>query len=121
MSEYEFSAQNARVIKRVALWLKLLAIILGAGGILGIAIDIARIGTVSTGTTIISLLQSAAFIALGIVMFRPADNFERVATTEGRDISEVMTGLADINFAAKATIVILILMIALDVVQIALG
>ena len=117
MSQYEFSEEHGRVIERVGGKVLILGILMALGGVVGIAIDIARIGTVPTLTSVASTIQSALFLVVGGVLLRPSDNLKRVATTKGKDITELMTALRELNWGTKAVIIVLLVMLILEVVQ----
>jgi hypothetical protein len=48
-------------------------------------------------TIIILLLIGLVNIVIGVTLWRPADNFRRIVSTEGSDIPELMTGLNELS------------------------
>ena len=67
---------------------------------------------------VIAGLYGIVFITMGVMFFRPADNFRRVATTQGNDITEVMTGLQELRGGFRLVSILIVVCLVLDVITI---
>jgi hypothetical protein len=118
MAQYEFTAEQNKVIGHVALRCVVNAVLLALLGLVGLVGAILSLGEAETLLSIAGMLYGVAFITMGVVFFRPADNFRRVTTTEGNDISEIMTGLKELRGGFRLVSILIVVCLILDVVTI---
>jgi hypothetical protein len=114
MAEYEFTAEENRVVDQVSRKLKHIAILFLALGALQLA-D-AFMLTDPTGRWT-SMGAALLLLLLGWLFWRPLDNFRRIITTEGSDIREVITALKDLRLAYLGAEIILIVLAAGIIVE----
>lgn len=113
--QYEFTEQESRAIATVGVRGKLQSVLLGLYGILMLIPALLRWGEVPVVQSVLFIVWSLLFVFMGIVFYRPADNFKRVATTRGNDITEVMTGLREFNWGIGVLIVLISLSLVFDI------
>ncbi len=116
MSKYEFSTEQNRTIHKVSTRMIVQGILLALGGAIGIITDFVEMDTFTTPKLITTVIQSALFIVMGVLIFRPSDNFKRITKTEGKDIEELMRGVKEMNLAVVMSIILLILIVSGDFV-----
>ncbi|HEY5666615.1 MAG TPA: hypothetical protein VIV64_07830 [Gammaproteobacteria bacterium] len=113
MAEYEFSEEDnktfdllARALRRFALTFAVFAVILTILGSIWIAFITAGTPDSPTGSPavggapwliIVVYAGIPATAALALMFLRPLDNLKRITATEGRDISELLGALGDLN------------------------
>ncbi|MBC8332761.1 MAG: hypothetical protein H8E28_12325 [Anaerolineae bacterium] len=114
MSEYEFTPQDDKIFKTLSRNMVILAALILLGGIATIvqfAVDSPQITTLANGV---------AYCAMAIAFFLPTDNFRRISSTQGSDITELMTALREMDkgwlvmviFTAISRLMLLIELIA---------
>ncbi|MHA2253112.1 MAG: hypothetical protein ACXAD7_22305 [Candidatus Kariarchaeaceae archaeon] len=94
-AEYEIPHEIAEDIKLSATTFIVQAILLA---LIGIVSGLTALGNDETSKAFLMLIQAILFIIMGVVFFLPSDNFRRISATEGRDITELMTGFRELNF-----------------------
>ena len=99
LSEYEFDKNQEQVIKNVATRCIIQAVLIILGSITGFLPDIIYLAHRQSEFTVILLVQAVLQIIIGILFLRPVNNFRRIASTEGSDISELMIGLKDLSIS----------------------
>ena len=111
MSEYEFSQEENVVVgtlaKRVA-WVGLLMV----AWFVILLINIVTSAFTASEWAIIDVVDAVdciLFIIMGITLYRPTDNLKRIVSTEGQDISELMTAFGEINAGLRAVVILLVL------------
>ena len=87
--QYEFTADQNRVIADLAKKMRLVGIVLQVFGVLGTIAGLLLITRNGVGT----LIQGVVSLFLGIWTVRAADAFRRIVTTQGQDISNLMAAL----------------------------
>ncbi|MHA2253114.1 MAG: hypothetical protein ACXAD7_22315 [Candidatus Kariarchaeaceae archaeon] len=100
-AEYEIPTKIANDIKLTATTFVIQAILFA---LIGIVSALTALSSDATSEAFLGLLQAILFIVMGVIFFQPADNFRRIATTEGRDITELMTGFRELNFGLMIVI-----------------
>ena len=120
MTQYEFTAEQNKVIGHVALRCVVNAVLLALLGLVGLIGALMSLGDGTPLISIVGILYGIVFITMGVMFFRPADNFRRVTTTEGNDITEIMTGLKELRGGFKLVSIMIILSLILDVITIVL-
>jgi len=98
MSEYEFSQKDNAIFENLTKSMRTFGVLTIIVGIIGIAATILIYLTISdTVGSAIAAIISVIILLTGITIFRPADNFTRIASSAGSDISELMNGLGELN------------------------
>jgi hypothetical protein len=118
MTQYEFTPEQNKVIGHVALRCVVNAVLLALLGLVGLIGAIMSLGDATLLISIIGMLYGVVFIIMGVMFFRPADNFRRVTTTEGNDITEIMAGLKELRGGFKLVSSLIIALLILDVITI---
>ncbi|MEM7118197.1 MAG: hypothetical protein AAF614_37565 [Chloroflexota bacterium] len=113
MSEYEFTKQENVEIGKMTATLRWFAILFGLYAVSFLIWTIARV-VMGEGELIRDIGPAiAGLIAVGVayLMYQPLDNFKRITTTEGNDISELMTGLKELTRAHKLLRIVLVIFV----------
>lgn len=115
MAEYEFSADENRLVDQVRSKLQhvaLLFLVLGA-------LQLIESFMLSDPTgRWISLGSAFLLLALGWLFWRPLDNFRRIVSTQGQDIREVVTAIRDLRAAYLGAEIILVVLAAGIIVEV---
>ena len=120
MSEYEFSKQEEQTIASLGQRMSIVAGLIAATGIGRIIHGLVLGGGAEgfSGAVIVFLIIALVNVAIGIVFYRPTNNFKRIATTEGNDIKELMSAFAKLtsgfnllNYFLIAVVVLLLIRI----------
>jgi hypothetical protein len=114
MSQYEFTAEENRLITQVGTKLRHISILFLLLGALQLAQSFML--TDSSGRWI-SLAASLLLFALSWLFFRPLDNLRRIVTTTGQDIHEVVVAIKDLRAAYLAAQIIMLVLAAGVVVE----
>jgi hypothetical protein len=114
-AQYEFTAEQNRVIADLEKKMRLVGIVLQIFGVLGTIAGLLLI----TRNGIGALIQGVISLCLGIWTVRAADAFRRIVTTEGQDISNLMAALQQLGryFGLKY----MLIMIGLVLMAVVLG
>ena len=96
---YEFSDSEAETMWLFGNKLTILGLLMIIGGILGIAMGALSLGAGDKIRAMIILIEAIFLIVIGVVLFRPSDNFKNIAISEGKDIPELMRGVFEFNQA----------------------
>jgi hypothetical protein len=118
MTQYEFTPEQNKIIGHVALRCIVNAVLLALLGLVGLVGAIMSWGNATPFLSIVGMLYGIVFITIGVTFFRPADNFRRVTTTEGNDITEIMTGLNELRGGFKLVSILIVVSLTLDVITI---
>lgn len=114
--EYEFSKAENEVFSSLSRWMIILALVIIGGGIATIISFVADfifspIFTLAYGLTIISGIM---YCIMGLTFYFPTDNFKRIVTTKGKDITELMTAFREVDrgwlIVNIVTLIVVILM-----------
>ena len=109
MAEYEFSAEENRLVDQVRRKLQHVAILFLVLG----ALQLIESFMLSDPTgRWISLGSAILVLALGWLFWRPLDNFRRIVSTQGQDIREVVTAIKDLRAAYLGAEIILVVLAA---------
>jgi len=109
MAEYEFTAEENRVIDQVRRKLQHIAVLFLLLGVLQL---IGSFLLTDPAGRWISVGSAILLLALGWLFWRPLDSFRRIISTEGQDIREVVTAIKDLRAAYLAAEIILIVFAA---------
>ena len=114
MAEYEFSQEDNKTFQGLSRWMTTMAALIGIGGIA----TVVQFMTGEGGWIV--LVQGIVFLVLAITFYLPVDNFKKIVSTEGKDITELMTGFSDmdkgwlvVNFVTAVLVVLEILQLTL--------
>jgi hypothetical protein len=118
MTQYEFTPEQNKVIGHVALRCMVNAVLLALLGVVGLIGALISLGDNVVLISIVGILYGVVFITMGVMFFRPADNFRRVTTTEGSDITEIMTGLNELRGGFRLVSILILALLVLDVITI---
>lgn len=100
MRTYEFDENEAEIVWIFGNKISIASLLMMAGGVIGVTvgfIDAIKSETPLRG--IVLLIEFLFLIVIGFILSRPSDNFKRIATSEGRDIPELIQGIKEFNFA----------------------
>src|SRR4051812_35865215 len=98
MESFEFTPDQNNVLASLARRLTFVGMLIILTGVGRVVLTLVRgQGEGLSLTVIILLLISLVNIVIGVILWRPSDNFRRIATTEGRDIPELMTALNELS------------------------
>jgi hypothetical protein len=115
MSQYEFTADENRLIAQVGTKLRHISILFLALGALQLAQSFMLGDPLGRW---ISLGASLLLFGLGWLFYRPLDNLHRILTTSGKDIHEVVAAIKDLRAAYLAAEIIMLALAAGVVVEI---
>ena len=94
--EYEFSKEENKVFASLSTWMIILAIVIIIGGIATIVSFILDLPAF-TFAQILTLTSGIMYIIMGLTFYFPTDNFKRIVTTKGKDITELMTAFKELD------------------------
>ena len=116
MSQYEFSADQNKVIKSLSQRLILLSVLIILAGIALVFFEIQLI-TASGFTlqTLTFLFAALTSILTSIVLFRPSDNLKRIVNTEGNDVEELMTAFDEFRGGFKIILGMIVVSLVLNI------
>ncbi|MFX0093917.1 MAG: hypothetical protein ACFFBD_19415 [Candidatus Hodarchaeota archaeon] len=119
MAEYEFSEEQNRIIKGVSIRCITQCVLLASIGVLIFLMAIVNFfnGVNGLVITFSFVIQAICFVIMGVVFFRPADNLRNVVYTEGRDITEMMTAMRDLNGGFLVLIILIVITVIFDFVM----
>ena len=98
MAEYEFTSEQNETFDKLANSLQRFAIIFGIWGALFVlmgALDF--IGATASFGGLIQAIVGIAIVIMAFLFLKPVQNFRRITTTEGQDISELLSALRLLN------------------------
>ncbi|OLS27359.1 MAG: hypothetical protein HeimC2_11960 [Candidatus Heimdallarchaeota archaeon LC_2] len=91
MSEYEFNEKENKQFVDFSLRLLILSATLGAAGFVSIIL-----GLISPFSAT-DVITGIAFVAIGVSLFLPVQNFKNIISTKGNDMKELMKGFSILN------------------------
>ncbi|MHA2251725.1 MAG: hypothetical protein ACXAD7_15280 [Candidatus Kariarchaeaceae archaeon] len=115
---YEFSEEDGILIKKVGNKAIIQSVLLAVGGIIAIIIDFINPDDNKSIVVIWLVVQGLIQVIIGVLFFRPSDNFKRVATTEGKDIHELITGIKELSWGFKMIVYLVVVSIIIDIILI---
>ena len=98
---YEFSDEEAENMWVLGNKISIVGLLMVFGGIIGSVNAIRELDEDDRLRAIILLFEFLFLIIIGVVLLRPSDNFKRIATSEGKDISELMEGVKEFALGFK--------------------
>lgn len=111
MSEYEFSQDENVIIETLAKRMARVGLLMIA---LFVIIFLNNLSILSSSSVLsliasINIVDSILFIVMGMTLYRPTDNLKFIVSTEGQDISELMTAFGELNNGLRAVMILLVL------------
>ena len=94
-------------------------------GVLFVAMGVVRLITGVIGVefnfeTIMDVVDAILLIVIGVVLYRPADNFKRIVTSAGKDISELMTAVTELGSGFRIVLVLFVIKLIVLIVEMVL-
>ena len=119
MSKYEFSENQNKVIRGVAIRCITQCFLLASIGVL-IALQALVKGATNLPIVTTSFcIQGACSVLMGIVFIRPARNLKNIVATKGKDIPELMIALRKLAVGLTAIVILIIVTVIMDFVMLA--
>jgi hypothetical protein len=114
MAEYEFSQQDNEIFSGLSRWMTAMSALIGIGGIATVVQFLAGAGGW------IMLVQGIVFLVLATTFYLPVDNFKKIVRTEGKDITELMTGFSDMDKGWLVVNIVTAVLVILEIAQLVL-
>lgn len=111
MSEYEFTEQQNQVLDGLSGALRRLAIVIAVFAAVLVAFGAVPDASRSIFITIGIIGAGVLSLVMAYLFMQPLDNFRRITTTKGKDLSEFLTALDHLNKAHNMFRLILILLV----------
>ena len=112
---YEFSDQDANVISIVGIMAIVIAGLIALGGLMRIVTSFYNEAYTPFELTLRTIQNLIQFV-MGLLFIPAALSFRRVATTEGSDIPELLTGTDNMTKAFYVIIAMIALSVVIDVI-----
>lgn len=106
--DYEFDDDEAEKIWVFGNKLTILALLMFVTSIIGILTSLALFSDGDNTRPTVLLFEFIFLIVISVVLFRPSDNFKKVATSEGRDMAELLVGLKEFKFAFSFSAIMIV-------------
>lgn len=104
---YEFTDNQNTTISKLVLYMKLTAFLTAFLGVVDFIMSI-------ISQSWLSIVSALSVIVLGFVFYFPIDNLQRIVTTQGSDIPELMQAFSDLNKGWTVFIIFLIIVAVLS-------
>lgn len=114
MAEYEFSQQDNEVFESLSRWTTNMSALIGIGGIATLVQFIA-----GNGGWIV-MVQGIMYLVFAITAYLPVDNFKKIISSEGKDITELMTAFTEMDKGWLVTNIVTSLLVILKILQLVL-
>jgi hypothetical protein len=111
MAEYEFSQQDNEIFSGLSRWMTIMSALIGLGGIATVVQFLAGAGGW------IMLVQGIVYLAMAVTFYLPVDNFKKIVSTEGKDITELMTGFSDMDKGWLVVNIVTAVLVILAILQ----
>ena len=122
MAEYEFTQEQNSKFDKLARVMVPVGILLVITGIVRLIDGALALRTESLGLDLlVDVLDAALIIAMGVVIYRPADNLKRIVSSAGSDIAELMAAVHELNSGFLAMGVLFVINIILLLVEFIAG
>jgi hypothetical protein len=99
MAEYEFTDEQNKTFNKLATSLQRFAIIFGIWGALFVVMGVMDFTGESQAPFggLVSAIAGLSIVITAFLFLKPVQNFRRITTTQGQDISELLTALKLLN------------------------
>ena len=105
---YEFNDEEAESVWLFGNYIMIASLIMALATIIGLLTFLPKYADL-TFPDVVMILNFLFLIPIAIYLFRPSDNFKRIATTEGKDIPELMQGIEEFNYGFLITSILIAL------------
>lgn len=89
-AEYEFTSEQNLVLATLSRRLVIVSVLVFLLSAYGFAMFLLHGG-------VFSLVEAIIGVVMAVTFFMPADNFRRITTTQGRDITELMRAFTELS------------------------
>jgi hypothetical protein len=113
---YEFNDEEAENMWVLGNKISLVGLLMIFGGIIGSVDSIRNIDGGNQLRVTIFLFEFLFLIVIGVVLLRPSDNFKRIATSEGKDIPELMEAVKEFTLGFNISAVLIGILAILNIV-----
>ncbi|OLS27358.1 MAG: hypothetical protein HeimC2_11950 [Candidatus Heimdallarchaeota archaeon LC_2] len=113
---YEFKDEEAENMWVLGNKVAVVGLLMIFGGIIGFINSTRGFDDVDNTRSIIFSIQFVFLIVIGIILFRPSDNFKRIATSEGKDITELMEAIDEFTVGFLISSILIGLIAFLNVI-----
>ncbi len=114
MAEYEFSQEDNEVFKGLSRWMTIMSALIGLGGI-GTLVQFLT----GEGGWIV-LTQGLVYLVFAVTFYLPVDNFKKIVSSEGKDITELMIGFSDMDKGWLVVNIVTSVLVILEILQLVL-
>jgi hypothetical protein len=114
---YEFSDNDAATIKAVGTRLIFQGIFLFLIGLAGLAYLLIHINTISTFQLTLTSIQYLGEMLVGVALLYSPTHFNKVATTKGKDIQELITGFKKLSTSFLIVWLVVVMNVVLDIIM----
>jgi hypothetical protein len=99
MAEYEFTDEQNRTFDKLASALQRFAILFGIFGVLMVVLGALNLlsGNGPQAGAAIQALAGVLIMVIAFLFLKPVQNFRRITTTSGQDISELLGAVGHLN------------------------
>lgn len=104
---YEFSEEQNQIIKSLALYMKVLAIVLLVVGGLMVLASVALVASIGT-PAIVLLVEGGLILTFGIFTQRAASAFRQIVASAGADVGHLMSALVSLRGLYRLQVILLI-------------
>lgn len=120
-SQYEFNEQENQITGTLARLLKIVGVLFAISGLFGLlyyAIGDEALAELMLGeiTEIHSVLIALILIIVGITFYRPTDNLQRIVSTQGNDIQDLMTALKELSAGFNIIMYLFIVLVVMELI-----
>ncbi|MHA2027972.1 MAG: hypothetical protein ACW99A_07085 [Candidatus Kariarchaeaceae archaeon] len=113
---YEFNDEEAENMWVLGNKISIVGLLMIFGGIIGSVDSIRNINEGNQLRVTIFLFEFLVLIVIGVILFRPSDNFKRISTSEGKDIPELMEAVKEFTLGFKISAVLIGVLAFLNVI-----
>jgi hypothetical protein len=113
---YEFNDEEAENMWVLGNKISIVGLLMIFGGIIGSVDSIRNINEGNQLRVTIFLFEFLVLIVIGVILFRPSDNFKRISTSEGKDIPELMEAMKEFTLGFKISAVLIGVLAFLNVI-----
>ena len=113
---YEFNDEEAENMWVLGNKVAVVGLLMVFGGIIGFINSTRGFDDEDNTRPIIFSIQFVFLIVIGVILFRPSDNFKRIATSEGKDIAELMEAIEEFNIGFFISAILIGLIAFLNVI-----
>jgi len=94
---YEFNSKDSQIISRVADKFLIGAILMGFGGLMAMISAFQQRNKTNSGNFLLWIIEAFTQLGSAYYLTKPRSNLKNVATTQGKDIEELLEGMNNIS------------------------